>query len=108
MENFFIDHKEWIAGIIASVVMFFTGRKSKKISEESSQLQNLKTIRELEKQLVEDVKNQIIELREINTGLLLLIEEKDEIIDKQQEIIDQQRELILDQRRDFELLKKKK
>jgi len=104
-ENFFTEQIEWIAAGIAAVISFFGGRKSKKISDKTSELENLEKVRLMEKQLVDDVKKQVDELREINTGLQVIIEQKDEIIDKQQEVIDQQRELILIQKEEIIQLK---
>lgn len=106
MHEFLIDQKEWIIGIIGSVVMFFGGRKSKKITDKTGELENLEAVRKIEKQLIEDIKSQIDELRETNSGLQLIINQKDELIGAQQEVIDQQRELYIQQAREFEEFKK--
>lgn len=103
--DFFTEQIEWIAGAIAAVIAFFGGRKSKKITDRAGELENLEKVRMMEKQLVDDVKSQVTELREINQGLQLIIEQKDEIIERQQEVIDQQRELILQQQEEIQRLK---
>ena len=68
--QYIYDHWEAFGGVIAAIAAFFGGRKTKKITDRSGELENLQTVRDLEKQIVIDVKGQIQELREINSGLL--------------------------------------
>lgn len=105
MYNFFIDNKEWIVGIIASIGMFFTGRKTKKTAEVNGELQNvsvdlgnLQTIRDMEKQLVLDAKRQGEELREIIESLQKIIDQKDSIIKEQEKIIEGQKHNLTEQK----------
>jgi len=71
--NYLIENWETISLAVGGVVAFFTGRKTKKISNQSSELDNLKTVREIEKQLVEDMKVQIIDLLQVNNNLELIV-----------------------------------
>lgn len=105
MKQWLLDNWEIIAGLIGSALTYLLGTKKRKTEGKTTELENLQTIRDLEKQIVDDVKSQIDELREINNGLQVLIEQKDEIIEKQQNVIDQQRELILQQTNEIKVLK---
>ena len=123
MENFsFVaEYKEYIFGILTSIAMFFTGRKTKKTEENKGVLQNvsvelanLSVIREMEKQLVLDAKTQAGELREIIASLQLIIDQKDKIIFEQQKICEaqktsliEQKDLIQKQHRQLESFRKK-
>ncbi len=55
MINYLIDNKEWLAGVFAGVVGFFSGRKIKRQNIFTVELQNLKAVREEEKQLIADL-----------------------------------------------------
>ena len=94
MKDFIIDNKEWLIGVVASISAYFGGRKTRKSNEKSAELQNLGTIRDLEKELVEDAINQIEELREIIEVNKAIIEQKDAIIKEQEKIIAQQNKFL--------------
>ncbi|MCT4665606.1 MAG: hypothetical protein N4A45_10270 [Flavobacteriales bacterium] len=85
MKHWIIENKEWIAGSIATLSAWFGGRKLKKTNEKSAELENLKTLREIEKEVVTETRNYVDELMEI-------IKNKDKIIEEQKKIISRQRE----------------
>tara|TARA_R110002124_G_scaffold148927_9_gene314603 strand:- start:5669 stop:5968 length:300 start_codon:yes stop_codon:yes gene_type:complete len=78
-----VENKEWLVGLVTTVGAFFGGRKMKKNNEKSAELENLKVIREMEKELIADAKSHIEELRKI-------IDHKDGIIEDQKKIIAKQ------------------
>ena len=90
MKNFLIENKEWLIGLIASISAFFGGRKMKKSNEKSAELQNLATIREMEKQLFDDMEERFDKLQQINTDLQNLISQQKIIISEQKIIITKQ------------------
>lgn len=91
MKELIIEHWEKLAVLVSGAFGFFGGRKIKKSNEKSAELENLKTIREMEKQLVDDTKKQVEELREMIGSLQEIINQKDIIISEQEEIIKTQR-----------------
>ena len=109
MKVFLYENWQYLITIIGSAIAYVVGdtrgKRQRKANDRSSELENLKTVREMEKQIVDDVKAKVEELREINSGLQTLIDQKDEIIDKQQEVIDQQRDLIMQQANEIQRLK---
>ena len=56
------ENKEWIVGLIASLGAFFGGRKSKKQSEKSTELENIEKVREIEKRILLDMEDQVEKL----------------------------------------------
>lgn len=98
MQNFLTNNWETLAsiggGVISGVIGFFSGQKMKKNNEKSAELENLKTVRDMEKQLILDYKEQVTEFRQLIDDLQLIIDEKDDIIKKQQlKIAKQKKEL---------------
>ena len=96
MKNFLLENKEWLIGIVTTVVAWIGGRGLKKSKEKSAELQNLLTIREMEKQLVEDAVKNSEELREV-------IKEMQEILENKDNVIKEQKTLLLKQRKELEL-----
>lgn len=66
---FLKENWELITGLIGSVVAFFTGRKSKRQNEKTTELENLEKVREIEKKLIDDMENQIDKLIKYNDYL---------------------------------------
>lgn len=66
--------------IIGGIAAFFTGRRMKKSEVQSSELENIKTVREIEKQLLQDVKDQVQELIKTKEELERIIKEQRERI----------------------------
>lgn len=69
MTNFFIENKEWLVGIIATFGAFFGGRKSKKQTEKTTELENIEKVREIEKKLLADMEDQVNKLIKYNDYL---------------------------------------
>ena len=72
--EFLIDNKELLLSALTGIIAFVTGRKTKKINEKSAELQNLETVRVVEKQLLQDMREQIDKLIEYNNYLEGVIE----------------------------------
>lgn len=100
MKHFLLENNEWLIGIVTTIMAWFGGRKLKNSNEKNAELQNLLTIREMEKQLVEDARQNSEELREI-------IKEMQDIIDNKDNVINEQKALLLKQRIELEKYKKK-
>ena len=68
--------KNWevLAGIIGSLGLFFSGLKLKFHNEKTTELENLKTVRIIEKDLLNDMKIQIEELVKLNNYLKDIVE----------------------------------
>ncbi len=81
--DFLITKIEWLIGLGGSLVMFFVGKQSRKITDESGELDNLDKFREIAKKMVDDQIFASEKLRE-------LIKEKDVIIENQSKIIKEQ------------------
>ncbi len=95
MWSFIIENKVWFVGLITGFFSFLGGRKTKKNQEEAGELQNLKTVREIEKQLFDDMAIRIDEYKQLSDDLLKIIEEKNKIIEDQKKmIINQKREIV--------------
>jgi hypothetical protein len=62
-----------LAGTISS---FFIGRKSKKNADFSGELENIKTVREIEAKLLVDMRDQIFKLIAQNDALELIIDKQ--------------------------------
>lgn len=112
LKQFMLDNWSWLSSIVVGVSTWFGGQKFQKMKETTLELENERTVRELEKQLVldskkyidrvrEEVKEQIEEvkqtakiqvdeLKELVKGLENIIDSKDSIIDQQQIIINRQ------------------
>jgi len=69
MNNLFSNNWEIVAGLLGSVTTFFVGRKSKRQIEKTSELENLEKVRAIEKQLIQDVQDQVSELIKYNNYL---------------------------------------
>jgi len=54
-----IDNIQWLGGLVVAFFTYLVGRKSTKNNEESQELENLKTVRELEKELIKDIEANI-------------------------------------------------
>lgn len=92
--KFIIDNIELFIGLITTFLGYWFGSKTRKNQEKSGELQNLITLRQVEKQLINDMKNSIKEYQEVITNLNAIIEKKDEIIARLKAIVDkQQKEL---------------
>ena len=100
MKQFLVENREWLIGVVTTITAWFGGRRLKKSNEKNAELQNLLTIREMEKQLVEDARKNSEELREI-------IKEMQDIIDNKDNVIKEQKALLLKQRKALERYKNK-
>lgn len=90
MKHWVVENKEWVIGVITGFFGWFGSQKMKKSNEKSAELENLKTIREMEKELVEDTKKQVEELREMVSEMQKIIDDKDRIISEQRKLINLQ------------------
>lgn len=77
--------------VVAGVGAYFKGRGAKKSNEKSLELTNLSTVRGMEKQLIQDLKDQCEEFREIIEMNKIIISQKDEIIEEQKKILSKQK-----------------
>jgi len=82
MKNFIANNWEVIAGLIGSVVAYFSGLKIQRQSVRTSELENLKTVREMEKTLLNDMKTQVDQLVEVNNYLKKVVAEQEKSINK--------------------------
>ncbi len=72
----FIEYWSEISLAVGGVMAFFTGRKMKRNEENSGELQNIEKVREIEKQLLLDMEEQIKKLIDYNNKLELIIEKQ--------------------------------
>ncbi|WP_440881393.1 hypothetical protein [Tenacibaculum sp. C7A-26P2] len=63
------ENWELITGIIGSIVAFFGGRKSKRLNEKTTELENIEKVREIEKKLLADMEDQVNKLIKYNDYL---------------------------------------
>jgi hypothetical protein len=74
MNEFISKNWEVIAGLIGTSSLFFSGLKFKRQNEKTTELENLKTVRGIEKSLLEDMRVQIDELVKLNNYLKGIVE----------------------------------
>jgi len=67
--DFIQNNWKIIAEMIGGIVIFFAGRKSKKQSEKTDELENIKIVRQIEKDLLDDMREEIKELITIKNEL---------------------------------------
>lgn len=77
MIEYITENKEWLVGAIATLSAWFGGRKMKKTNEFSADLENLKTLREIERELVDEAQRNVTELRDTIKQLKKIIENQD-------------------------------
>jgi predicted butyrate kinase (DUF1464 family) len=75
MNNLISQNWEILAGLLGSILAFFGGRKSKKQLEKTSELENLEKVRVIEKQLIQDVHEQVSQLIKYNKYLESVVKE---------------------------------
>tara|TARA_R110001606_G_scaffold392866_1_gene562231 strand:+ start:135 stop:425 length:291 start_codon:yes stop_codon:yes gene_type:complete len=75
MNNLISQNWEILAGLLGSILAFFGGRKSKKQLEKTSELENLEKVRVIEKQLIQDVHEQVSQLIKYNKYLEGVVKE---------------------------------
>lgn len=82
MKIFELIKENWeiIGMVVSPVFSFFVGRKSKKNMETSGELENIKTAREIEKKINEDIQDQVTKLMEYSNKLEVIIEKQRVII----------------------------
>lgn len=92
------EYLEFIMPSLTAIIAFFSGREiqkanTKKAVEDAknSELQNLSTVREAEKQLIGDMRTHLQELAEINNELKNIIAQKDAVIKEYKQVIEQQK-----------------
>lgn len=71
-----MNHWSQITLALGAVVTFFVGRKTKKNQEFSGELGNIEKVREIEKQLLIDMEEQILKLIKNNDKLELIVEKQ--------------------------------
>ena len=72
--NFIIENKELLISVLTAIIAFISGRKTKKLNEKSAELQNLEKVREMEKQLVKDMEEQVSKLIDYTSYLEVVVE----------------------------------
>lgn len=79
-----IISKNWeiISVTFGGIIAWFGAQKLKKQNEKTSELENIKTVREIEKTLLDDMKTQVNQLIENNNYLKKVVNEQEEIINK--------------------------
>lgn len=82
MFKFIEDNWQIVAGLIGSAVAYLGGLKIQRQSVRTSELENLKTVREMEKTLLNDMKTQVDQLVEVNNYLKKVVEEQQKSINK--------------------------
>lgn len=82
MNTFIAKNWEFIVGAVGSVAIFFSGLKMKWQNEKTTELENLKTVRIIEKGLIDDMKFQIEELVKLNNYLKGIVETQTKQIEK--------------------------
>ena len=92
--NFIEENWQGLLGVIGTAGAYVGGLKMRKQNEHTKDLENLSTIRLMEKQLIEDSRAAADELREIITEMKALIAQKDAIISSQNDIIRKQKRIL--------------
>lgn len=82
MTDFITKNWEIISGMIGTAVVWWGSQKLKRQSEKTSELENMKTVREIEKSLLEDMQGQVNKLIEQNNYFKKVINEQEKIINK--------------------------
>lgn len=80
--SFIAGNWEIIAGLIGTVGAWFGGQKLRKQTEKTSELENVKVVREIEKSLLSDMQTQVDKLIEQNNYFKKVINEQEKIINK--------------------------
>jgi len=92
--KFIFENIELFIGLATTFLGYWFGAKTRKNQEKSGELQNLITLRQVEKQLIKDMKDSIKEYQEVIINLNAIIDKKDKIITRLKNIVDkQQKEL---------------
>ena len=95
MDSFIKDNWQAVGGLVGMVATFFGGRRIKKSNAKSAELENLAAVRDMEKQLIEDYREQLNEFRKLIDDMQIFINEKDLIIKEQRvKIAEQQKQLL--------------
>ena len=95
MDSFIKDNWQAVGGLVGMVFTFLGGRRLKKSNEKSMELENLSAVREMEKQLIDDYREQLNEFRKLIDDMQIFINEKDVIIKEQRiKISEQQKQLL--------------
>ena len=82
MKKFILDNWQIIAGLIGSAIAYVGGLKIQRQSVRTSELENLKTVREMEKTLLNDMKTQVDQIVEVNNYLKKVVAEQEKTINK--------------------------
>jgi uncharacterized protein YcbK (DUF882 family) len=82
MNSFIVKNWEVLAGLFGTSVLFISGIRLKRQNEKTTELENLKTVRSIEKALIDDVKLQVEELLKLNNYLKGIVDTQKNIIDK--------------------------
>lgn len=82
MKELIAGNWEIVAGLIGSVVAYFSGLKVQRQNVRQSELENIKTVREIEKTLLDDMKGQVNQLVEVNNYLKKVVDEQEKSINK--------------------------
>lgn len=82
MKNFIVEYWEVIAGLIGSAIAYLGGAKMQRQSVRTSELENIKTVREIEKTLLDDMKAQVNQLVEVNSYLKKIVDEQEKTLKK--------------------------
>ena len=73
MIDFFKNNWTEVTLAIGGVASFFAGRKTKKNTEQTGELENIKIVREIEKDLLADMRDQIDKLIQTNNVMESII-----------------------------------
>jgi len=85
MVKFISDNWQIIAGLVGSAIAYVGGIKIQRQSVRTSELENLKTVREMEKTLLNDMKQQVDQIVEVNNYLKKVVDEQEKTIKKYKE-----------------------
>lgn len=96
MIEWILQNKEWLGGLVLGFFSFLTGRKTAKNQEESGELENLKTVREVEKSLINDIKDSITGYKKIIDENEIVIANLKTIVSNQKKAIEKQKKIIAD------------
>jgi len=95
MDNFIKENWQAVGGLVGMVATFFGGQRLKKSNVKSAELENLAAVREMEKQLIDDYREQLNEFRKLIDDMQIFINEKDVIIKAQKVKIAGQKKQLL-------------
>lgn len=82
MGKFLIENWQIIIGAIGTGGAWFGAQKLQKINAKTTELENLKTVREMEKGLIADMETQIEKLKTNNNVLQGIVNEQNKLINK--------------------------